>query len=199
MNNGLFRGKLVHLKAVDPQLMAEAYSRWSQNSEYWRLMSAEPSHPISVKSTNEWLKDELYRDPPGFTMFAIHTLDGDRLIGEIGFEEEELPYGETFVAIGIGEQENWGKGYGSDAMRIILRYAFTELNLQRVSLTVSEYNPRAVQSYLKVGFLEEGRLRSCEYRDGRRYDLIYMGILRGEWEDRQEESRPSAAAADFDR
>jgi len=181
MNNDLFHGKLVRLKAVDPQQMAEAYSRWSQDTEYWRLMSAEPARPMSVKSTKDWLVDELSKDPPGFIMFAIHTLDDDRLIGEIGLEDIELPKGETFVIIGLGERETWGKGYGSDAMRIILRYAFTELNLQRVSLTVSEYNPRAIHSYLKVGFVEEGRLRGNEQRAGRRNDLIYMGILWEEW------------------
>lgn len=185
MNSELFPGKLVRLKAVNPETMAEAYSRWSQDTEYWRLMSAEPAQPMSIKSTKEWLEDELYKDPPGFIMFAIHTLEDDRLIGEIGFEDDNLPYGEAFVAIGIGERGDWGKGYGTDAMSLILRYAFTELNLQRVSLTVSGYNSRAVQSYLKAGFLEEGRLRSCENRAGRRNDLIYMGILREEWEKSQ--------------
>lgn len=182
MNNDLFLGKLVRLKAVDPQQMAESYSRWSQDTEYWRLMNAEPARPMSVKSTKDWLEDEIYKDPPGFIMFAIHILDDDRLIGEIGFEGGELPAGEMFVAVGLGEREYWGKGYGTDAMRLVLRYAFTELNLQRVSLTVSEYNARAVQSYRKAGFVEEGRLRGNEQRGGRRYDLIYMGILCEEWE-----------------
>jgi RimJ/RimL family protein N-acetyltransferase len=185
-SSDLFRGKLVRLKAVDPQQMAEAISRWAQDSEYWRLVAGEPSYPISVKWTREWLEEELYKDPPGFTMFAIHLLDGDRLIGEIGLEEEEeQPSGDVFVAVGIGERENWGKGYGTDAMSILLKYAFNELGLERVSLTVSEYNPRAIQSYLKVGFVEEGRLRAAEKRAGHRYDLIYMGILREEWEESQ--------------
>ncbi len=182
MDNNLFNGKLVRLKAVDPQEMAEAYSRWARDSEYWRLMSSEPAQAMSVKSTREWLERELYKDPPGFTMFAIHTLEEDKLVGEVGFEDGELPDGETFVALGIGDRENWGKGFGTDALRVILRWAFTERNLQRISLTVSEYNARAVRSYLKAGFVEEGRLRSYENRAGRRYDLIYMGILREEWE-----------------
>jgi RimJ/RimL family protein N-acetyltransferase len=70
-------------------------------------------------------------------------------------------------------------------MRIILRYAFTELNLRRVSLAVSELNARGVRSYLKAGFTEEGRLRGVEHRADRHYDLIYMGILREEWEKAQ--------------
>ena len=187
MNHDLFHGKLVRLKAVDPETMAIAYSRWSQDTEYWRLMTGEPVYVMSVKSTKEWFEGELYKDPPSFTMFAIHTLEDDRLIGEIGFEDAEVPSGEAFIAIGIGEREDWGQGYGSDAMRIMLRYAFNELNLTRISLTVSEFNPRAVQAYTRAGFVEEGRLSGAEKRGGRRYDLVYMGILREEWEQRQQE------------
>jgi len=182
MNNDLFQDKLVHLKAVDTQVMAEAFSRWAQDSEYWRLLASDPSHSFSVKSTKEWLEKEQSKDPPGFYMFAIHTLDDDKLIGEIGLDAVELPHMETFVGIGLGERETWGKGFGTDAMRIILRYAFSELNLHRVSLTVFEYNPRAIQSYIKAGFVEEGRVRGFLHRAGRRYDLIFMGILREEWE-----------------
>jgi RimJ/RimL family protein N-acetyltransferase len=185
LDNNLLIGKLVQLKAVDPQEMAEAYSRWSRDSEYWRLMSSEPAQVMSIKSTREWLENELYQDPPGFTMFAIHTLENDQLVGEIGFEDDELPDGETFVAVGIGDRDNWGKGFGTDALHIILRYAFMEMNLQRVSLMVSEYNSRAIQSYVRAGFIEEGRLRSYENRTGHRYDLIYMGILREKWEEDQ--------------
>lgn len=188
MNPDLYRGKLVCLRAVDPDSMAAAYFRWSQDSEYWRMASSEPAQPFSIKTTKEWLEEELFKDPPGFIMFAIHTLEDDRLIGDIGFEDDEMPDGETVVAIGIGERADWGKGYGTDAMRLILSYAFCELNLQRVSLTVSEYNPRAIQSYLKVGFVEEGRLRGSELRGGRRYDLVYMGILRQDWEQNQPEA-----------
>jgi RimJ/RimL family protein N-acetyltransferase len=67
-------------------------------------------------------------------------------------------------------------------MRIILRYAFTELNLHRVSLDTFEYNPRAIRSYEKAGFKIEGRVRQLLNREGRRWDVIYMGILREEWE-----------------
>ena len=86
------------------------------------------------------------------TGFAIRTLDDDRIIGEIGLDGIRWTHGDCFVGIGLGEREFWGKGYGTDAMKIILRYAFTELNLRRVTLDVFEYNPRGVRSYEKVGF-----------------------------------------------
>ncbi len=86
------------------------------------------------------------------------------------------------MGISIGEKEYWGKGYGTDAMRVVLRYAFTELNLHRVSLTVFEYNPRAIRSYEKAGFTLEGREREAVFRSGKRTDMIYMGVLREDWE-----------------
>ncbi len=85
------------------------------------------------------------------------------------------------MAIALGERKFWGNGYGTDAMRVMLRYAFNELNLSRVGLIVFEYNPRAIRSYEKVGFIPEGRVRGAMLRDGKRWDFLYMGILREEW------------------
>jgi RimJ/RimL family protein N-acetyltransferase len=66
-------------------------------------------------------------------------------------------------------------------MKIVLRYAFAELNLHRVSLGVFEYNPRAIRSYEKAGFQHEGRARKHLNHEGQRWDIFFMGILREEW------------------
>ena len=86
------------------------------------------------------------------------------------------------MGIGIGEEELWGKGYGTDAVRLMLNYAFTELNLRRISLDLFEYNQRALRSYQKAGFVEEGRMRGIFQREGRRWDSIYVWILRDDWQ-----------------
>ena len=91
------------------------------------------------------------------------------------------------MGIGIGERQDWNNGYGTDAMQVILRYAFMELNLRRVTLNVFEYNPRAIRSYEKAGFRHEGRIRQYLNRDGQRWDILYMGILREEWMEQQGE------------
>jgi RimJ/RimL family protein N-acetyltransferase len=72
-------------------------------------------------------------------------------------------------------------------MRLVLRFAFGELNLNRLTLDVFEYNPRAIRSYESAGFKHEGRGRGWLKRDGRRWDMVYMGILRSEWEELQRE------------
>ena len=88
------------------------------------------------------------------------------------------------MGIGIGDPAYRGNGYGTDAMRVMLRYAFRELNLYRVQLNVFSCNERAIKSYLKAGFIVEGRQRGMLLRDGRRWDFIYMSVLRDEWKER---------------
>lgn len=183
MDHQLLKGEQVYLTVEDPQIVAEAFSRWSLDSEYWRLSASDAALPRSAKLIKEWLEKELGKDNPQLFMFAIRRLEDQQLIGEIDLDGVLWTHGESFVGIGLGEREYWGKGYGTDAMRVILKYAFSELNLYRVSLNVFDYNPRAKRSYEKAGFKEEGRCREFLLRDGKRYDLIFMGILRSEWEE----------------
>lgn len=182
MTTALFQGQLVRLCSEDPQVMAEAFTRWDQNSEYYRLLNSDSAHLWSAKKFKEWFEKELDSALPNNLLFAIRTLDGDKLIGFIGFEGINWTDRDSYVAIGIGEQDFWGKGYGSDAMRLMLRYGFTELNLHRISLTVYAYNPRGIRSYEKCGFKHEGRIREFILRDGQRSDMLHMGILRSDWE-----------------
>lgn len=178
----LFTGKLVRLVSEDPQTIAEAYHRWGRDSEYLRLMDWGPARRHSVKSSKEWIEKMLEKEQAELFFFMLRTLEDDRLIGDIGLGGCQWNQGEAWVGIAIGERDYWGKGYGTDAIRILLRYAFNELNLHRVTLNVFEYNQRAVRSYEKAGFVVEGRERQFLRRDGRRWDVIYMGILREEWE-----------------
>ena len=179
MNADLWQGKLVRLAPIDPESYASAGSRWARQSDYWRLMAAEPPMLFSARAVKKWL-EKLLEGSSSHT-FNIRTLDGDRLIGDIGLDGIHWIHGDSFVGISIGEKDCWGKGYGTDAMQVMLRYAFTELNLHRVSLTVFDYNPRAIRSYEKAGFVHEGRIRQFLNKEGRRYDMLFMGVLREDW------------------
>ncbi len=179
LNNNLLTGKLVRLAAIDPESSAEAWARWRTNSEYIRLADMDPVTMHSKKNTRAWiekhLEDWLEHE------FSIIALEGDKLIGSTGLGGNMKMHGDAFVGIGVGEPDYWGKGYGTEAMKLIVQYAFLELNLERVSLDVFEYNPRAIRSYEKAGFKIEGRMRKALLREGRRWDMIFMGILREEW------------------
>jgi len=178
MNSETFTGKLVRLAAFNAEVDAEIAARWSRDTEYHRLSDDDPAYPQSTKQAKEWLEHDSDRH----FNFMIRTLADDRLIGGVGLWLESWAHGEAWVGIGIGDRMYWGNGYGTDAMCLILRYAFTELNLRRVSLGVFAHNARAIRSYEKAGFHCEGVVRGDCRRDGQRWDSVFMGILRDEWE-----------------
>jgi RimJ/RimL family protein N-acetyltransferase len=177
----LFKGKLVNLKPVDKETMSQAFVTWQRDSEYSRMADDEPANLYSAQADQRWL--EKYWD--GMIMFGIHAAADDKLIGSIELMEFQRVSGDAWVGIGIGDKDYWGKGCGTEAMRMMLHYGFNELNLHRVSLSVFDYNQRGIRSYEKAGFQEEGRIRQAVIREGKTWDLIFMGILRSEWDDRR--------------
>ena len=166
------RIKLTGVRDGDREIM----NRWNEDSEYARNLEYDIAYPGAVLSFPEPVFEFVIRlietdTPIGFT--AIHSLEWGSSVGRL--------------SIGIGG-EHRSSGYGNEALALILRYAFYELNLHRVSLEVIAYNERAVRLYERFGFREEGRAREQVYRDGKRYDLIMMGILRREWLEKNQTS-----------
>jgi RimJ/RimL family protein N-acetyltransferase len=182
----LFIGKLVRLTAEDPETMAKPYSEWARDTEYSRYLDSNPPYTFSTKKWKEWLEKDVEKTDNNF--FNIRTLEDNQLIGFVGLFELYCQHGDAMVAIAIGPHEYWGKGYGTDAMNLILRFAFTELNLRRMSLIVFEYNQRGIRSYEKNGFKIEGRVRGAMLREGKRCDFIWMGVMREEWLQIQEQA-----------
>ena len=180
MNNNLLTGQLVRLTAMNAETAAEAFARWDLDSEYLRHLDSDPQLPNRAKKIREDIEKDQNEDPNSIAL-SVHTLADDRLIGFVAFDGVNWRHGDTFVAIGIGDPAYRGNGYGTEAMRVMLRYGFLELNLQRVQLNVFSYNERAIKSYLKVGFVVDGRQRGMLRRDGQRWDFVYMSVLRAEW------------------
>lgn len=170
-------GEKVRLVLLEKQEDIDVWSGWFRNLEYCRMLDTDPARLFSPASIKEWLEKEMDH----YALFGIRKLDDDQLIGFVDLSGIDATARSAWTGIGIGESQHWGKGYGTDAMRLLLRYAFDTLNLHRVNLNVFEYNPRGYRSYIKCGFQEEGRVRQVLMKAGKRYDMIYMGILRGEW------------------
>ena len=142
-------------------------------------MNALPAYPRTEASLAQWLEDR-HKATDAF-LFAIRTLDNDALIGYVELDGI-WTHRVSGVSIAIGEAKHWGKGYGYEVMQLVLRFAFDELNLHRVQLTVFCYNERAIALYEKLGFQREGIHREHLQRDGRRYDMYLYGLLRSGWE-----------------
>jgi RimJ/RimL family protein N-acetyltransferase len=173
----ILTGNLIRLAAVNPDTDADIIARWSRDSQFWRLAQTAPAHPDLPRKRKQHIEDRGL----DFKGFAIRTLAADQLIGLIGLYTIFELHREAFLGIQIGERNYWGKGYGTDALQALLRYGFEELNLWRISLSFLEGNDRAMRSYEKCGFRLEGRERHAWSYDGRRWDEIYMGLLRDEW------------------
>ena len=177
----IYKGELVRLMAFDPKEGAGAFARWDRDSEFRRYLDSGAANMVSLKKLQQEIERDLEEDASQFHLFGVRTLDDEALIGMVELFVYAWPGRDAFVGLGLGDREFWGRGYGTDLMNLILRYAFGELNLRRVTLNVFEYNPRAIRSYEKAGFRHEGRLRKVLNKEGKRWDMLYMGILREEW------------------
>ena len=176
----LLSGQLTRLMAIDAETATESFARWTADAEYMRHLDSGPYQLYRAKKVREAIEKQQAEDPHTIE-FSVRTLADDNLIGFVAFDGIDWRNGDTYIAIGIGEPAYRGKGYGTDALRVMLRYGFNELNLWRVQLNVFSYNERAINTYLKTGFVVEGRQRGMMLREGRRWDFVYMSVLRDEW------------------
>jgi RimJ/RimL family protein N-acetyltransferase len=175
----LFNGKLVRLAA--PQADDHvAFAQWSQNDDYLRTMDNDPARPVTPEAHAQW--EQGWSGAPNMFFFRLRTLADDKLIGMVVLGGVEWTNQTASLGIAIGDPAYWSKGYGTDAMQLILGYAFRELNLHRVTSSTISYNVRSVKVHEKVGFKREGTQRESIQREGQRYDVIHFGILRHEWQ-----------------
>ena len=170
------RGDSVRLRPVveaDLDRLAEIDS----DEEAMGLMEDGPVMPRRAEGLAKWLI-EPYGGRESYP-FAVERLEDGALIGSCNLNSVNWRVRSAFVGISMS-RETWGTGVGTEAMRLLVDFAFGELNLHRIALTVWEHNPRAIASYEKLGFATEGRLRDHLYRQGRFWDKEVYGLLAAE-------------------
>ncbi len=155
------------------------FVRWLNDPEvrYWLSMADGPE--FTLESEREWYEE--MRADPAQVIWCIETEEGQP-IGNLGLRAIDEAQGRATLGIAICEKDFWGRGYGTEAIRQVLRYAFTELGLRRVALGTDEDNLRGIRCYEKCGFVREGLLRAYRVRRGRPVDGVVMAVLRQEWE-----------------
>jgi RimJ/RimL family protein N-acetyltransferase len=164
----------------------EAVRRWYGDPELARL-TRYSLRPMSEDETDRFFHTRLMS--PEHVGYAITVRETGRLIGSTTFSNLDPDNSSTLFHISIGEPDAWGEGYGTEATELMLWLAFERIGLHRVALSVFAFNERAIRSYEKVGFVEEGRHREAIVRDGRRHDELTMAILASEWEAGQAHER----------
>lgn len=143
--------------------------------------------PMNQAREEQWYENMLKR-PPDQQPFVIEVRGAGAqgretwtAIGTCSFLEIDWRNHSAEFGIMIGEKSYWNKGFGTEAVKLLVRHGFKTLNLYRIWLRVFATNPRAVRTYEKAGFTNEGRHRQAEYIDGEYVDVMLMSILRPEW------------------
>ena len=155
---------------------AERYAEWLNDPEV-AVNLAVASRIISLARERQAL-ERLDREE---SVFAIVDAQTDTLIGNCGLLHVDPVNRCCEFGIFIGDKRFWNRGYGEEATRLALDYAFNFLNLHNVMLTVYAHNPRARRCYEKAGFREFGRRRQARRLGGRAFDIVYMDILAEEF------------------
>jgi RimJ/RimL family protein N-acetyltransferase len=147
---------------------------WINNRDT-TLWSA-PYHPVSESDHREWAKGVIASSDRAF--FVIRRISDDRVVGTCQLHSIHPVHRTAELQIRIGEAADRGRGCGSEAVVLLLRFAFDDLNLHRVQLHVFADNASAIRVYEKAGFVREGLLRQAAHIGGRYVDVVVMGILR---------------------
>jgi RimJ/RimL family protein N-acetyltransferase len=179
----LFEAHDIRLGPIDHDKDPEVESRWTQDGEFMRSLELKPVRPLApvmIKRQYEVLEKSIEEDKNLF-YFAIRARNDDRLLGKAVLEWIDWTNGNGYLRLGIGLGTDRGRGLGTQALELLLRFAFAELNLFRVTTVIPEYNRAAIALVQKFNFLEEVRRRKAILRDGQEFDLLAFGLLQSEW------------------
>lgn len=180
----MLKGERLTLRAREREDLPRLY-QFINDLEVELLGGGDPPRPHSLASLQAQYDEDsklAKPDPHVLSDFAIEA-DG-KFIGSCGLWRYRPTSGVCELGIGIGDREYWGRGYGREAIGLLLDYAFRIRNVRRVCLNTSSANERALRCYRACGFVEEGRLRQHEWSGGQYVDEVHMGILRDEYERR---------------
>ena len=178
----MFRGEKIQLAAIQREFLPK-YVEWLNDWQVSQFLAPGVPFPLSLEDETDWFENRRKRE--GNYIFAILTLAENRLIGNCGLHGVDLKNRTATFGIFIGDRNYWGKGYGTDATKTIIRWGFEQLGLNRIELWVYDFNPRAIRAYEKAGFKRDGVRRQGLYRDGSFHNELLMCLLREEWEKMQ--------------
>ncbi len=177
MKNPFLIGDKIYLRSPEPgdehtYVLAENHPDPRQ-----RLYSALPT---SIETHKERIQERL-KDHHTI-LFTVSTIDPDQAIGVTALFRIDWIGRMAVFYLAIAAKEHWSKGYGSEVTRLMVDYAFRNLNLNRIQLHVSAENTAAIKIYEQTGFKKEGTLRQAMYFNGQYIDFFVMAILREDWE-----------------
>ncbi len=178
IRNAYLLGEAIYLRGATPE-DAETCAPWFNDEEVNRYLSG-MRRPNTVEHSREFLARAMASEHD--IVFAIVERDSGRHIGNAGLHRIDFFARSAVFGIAIGVRERWGRGYGTEATRLVADYAFRRLNLHRLELEVAADHARARRVYERVGYRVEGTRRDAFFVGGRYTDWVLMAVLRPEWE-----------------
>ena len=174
-------GKLVRLRGYEMSDL-DTVTKWINDEEVTQFLgSGMLSYPVSSIAERKFIEKFGLSESANEKTFAIETLADRRFIGALGLHGIDWINRHSALGIMIGDKQYWGHGYGTDALRVLMRLAFDKLNLHRLWLHVYDFNARGIACYERCGFRREGVLREQRFFGRKYYDTIVMGILEAEY------------------
>ena len=176
IKSGFLIGKRVYLRALEKEDLI-CIQKWSNDPEIRKLTGEVAS--MGQADADKFL-ERAYNDKTR-EWFVIIIKENERLIGEAGLLRMFHAWRTTDISIIIGEKDAWGKGYGTEAILLLLDYAFRRLNFHRVAIGVVGFNEKAIRFWEKIGFKKEGIQRDGYYYKHKYHDFVMMSILEDEF------------------
>ncbi len=169
-------GKNIYLSPINIEDV-EQYTKWMNDFSVTDYINRS-SNITTLEQEKEYLRKVT--DEKDLS-FAIVRLEDDKLLGNCSIHDVGYLRRVGTLGIFIGDVEDRHKGYGTEALQLLLDYGFNYLNLNNIMLCVMEYNPNAFECYKKIGFKEFGRRRKAQFLNGKYYDIIYLDMLAQEF------------------
>jgi len=176
----MIRGEKVYLTELD-RSNAEVIRAWLNDPEVHEFLAV-GRIPITREAEEQYYEHQAASDDRH--TFEIHVSADGRYVGNVGLKDVDLVHRRAELGLAIGAKEDWGQGYGADAIRACLRFAFDTLGLHSVRLRAHEDHLRGIDLYRRVGFVEVGREREAVFQDGRFADYVVFDVLDHEFRDR---------------
>ena len=170
--SGFLIGERVYLRPLAKEDLIHL-RKWVNDAEVRGLIGE--VRPMTQIGAEQYL--EKVQNDESRVWFVIVLKEDGKVIGEAGLLRMFHAWRTTDLTIILGEKEEWGKGYGTEAIDLLLDYAFGNLNFHRVAVGVVGFNEAAVRFYEKAGFTKEGIQRDGYYYDHEYHDFIMMSIL----------------------
>lgn len=172
----MYKGKLINLRALEREDVARSHAFVNDYETVRGLLSGMP-YPSSFEDEARWAEGQSSYTR-GEYQFAIETLDENRLfIGRCGFTRVDWKNRVAELGVMIGDPDYRAHGYGTDAVRTLLKFGFEELNLRKVKASVFAFNTGAIRAYQKAGFEVEATLKSELFRGGEYHDVVLMACF----------------------